>query len=124
MRVAARVAEYAVEAVEKTVGDSVFENLCFFVHLVPGESQGLVQVCFKQAMAAHHSQGDGAPLRGEAHTAVSLVGDEALAGQALDILGRSRGYDPHVFGDVLRLDAVAAGFLGTPHELQDVLHDR
>ena len=123
MRVATRVAKHAVEAVEKAIGDCVFQDLGLFVDLIPGKAEGLVQVGFEQTVAAYHAQGDGAPLRGQSHAAVALVRDEALASQALDVFGRGRGDDSHVLGDILRFDAVAAGFLGAPHELEDVLHD-
>ena len=83
-----------------------------------------MQVGFKQAVAAHHPQGDRSALRGQSHASVALVRDEALAGQALNVLRCRRRDDAHVFGNILGLDAVTAGFLGTPYELEDVLHDR
>ena len=101
----------------------MFEDLGFFVHLVPRKAEGLVQVGFKQAVAAHHAQGDGAPLLRQAHAPVALVRHEALPGEALHVLGRRRGDHAHVFADVFRLDAVTAGLLGAPHELEDVFDD-
>ena len=118
MGIAARVPQHAVKAVEEPIRDRVFEDFCLFVHFIPGETEGLMQVGFEQAVAAHHS------LRSQAHPPVALVRDEALAGQALNVLRCRRRDDAHVFGDVLGFDAVAAGFLGTPYELEDVLHDR
>ena len=64
VRVATRVAEHAVEAVEKAIGDRMFQDLGLFVDLIPGKAKGLVQVGFEQTVAAYHAQSDGAPLRG------------------------------------------------------------
>ena len=124
VRVTARVAEDSIEAIKEPVGDRVFEYLGFFVHFIPGKTEGLVQVGFKQAVTAHHPQRDRAPLRGQSHASVALVRDEALAGQALNVLRRRRRDDAHVFGDILGFDAVATSLLGAPYELEDVLHDR
>ena len=45
-----------------------------------------MEVRFEQAVAAHHTQGDRTPLRGQPHAAITLVRDEALASQALNVL--------------------------------------
>ena len=94
------------------------------MHFIPGKTEGLVQVGFKQAVTANHPQRDRAPLQGQPHAAVTLVCDEALASQALNVLRCRRRDNAHVFGDILGLDTVTAGLLGAPYELEDVLHDR
>ena len=52
------------------------------------------------------------------------LSDEALAREALNVLGCGRGNHSHVVGNVLGLNPVASGLLRRPHELKDVLCDR
>ena len=102
----------------------MLKNLRLLVHLIPGKAEGLMQVGLQEPMAAHHPQGNPAPLLGQAHTPVRFVRDQSLSYEALHVLRRRRGNHSHVLADILRFHAVTASFLGAPHELQDVLDDR
>ena len=79
MRIARRVAQDLVEAVQQPLGHGMLEDFSLLVHLIPGETQGLVEVGLQQPMPTHHTEGDGTPLAGQAHTPVTLVSDQPLA---------------------------------------------
>ena len=83
-----------------------------------------MEVGLQQPMPTHHTEGDGTPLAGQAHTPVTLVSDQPLTNQALNILRRRRRHHAHVLADVFGLDTVTPGLLSAPHELENVLDDR
>ena len=55
MRIARGITEHLVEAVEEPLGDGMLKNLRLLVHLIPGETQGLVEIGLQQPMATHHA---------------------------------------------------------------------
>ena len=123
MRVAARVAQRCVHAVDEQVGDGVLEHLGLLVDLVPLVAEPLDEVGLEQAVPADHRDGEVAALLGERDRAVALVLEETHAAHAPDGLRDGRRADPEPLGELLGRHWGVGPLLGRPHDLEVVLDD-
>ena len=84
MRVARRVAEPAVDAVDERVRDGVLQHLGLVVHFVPPVAEHLDEERLEQPVPPHHRHRVRATGLGELDAPVRLVHEEALLGEAAD----------------------------------------
>ncbi len=82
VRVVARLAELGRDQQLQLLGDVVLEHLGLLVHAVVGHAQGLGEVGLDQAVVADHLERDLLAGRGQGHSLVGEVVDQAESGRA------------------------------------------
>lgn len=123
VRVAGRVPEEGVEAVEDVVGDGVFELFGLGVDARPVHFEDVDEKGFDEAVASNHAERHAAAGVGEAHAESRLMLDEILGGKRLDHGGHGAGDDLEGGGQGAHRDEIAA-FLGQQEDVLEVVFNR
>jgi len=123
MGIHAGVAEEGVEALDKAVGPSVFEEFGFGVDFGPVEAKGLDEKHFDEAVFAEHAEGEAFASRGEAGTDAGGVAQETGLGEGLDHGGDGAGDNGHGAGEFAHGHGFAGVLLAEQVELLDVVLD-